>query len=127
MRTKATFFFCLFILTSCQINSLQSQLEKNDATNEKQILFFSDADNLHNEGNYYDALLELKKTFPVEIGKMRVISISDNQMNSKYKIKKYPSILIVYNNKVIKKIQGNVTTGDIITPIEDTLLEFKTK
>ncbi|MCH1623942.1 hypothetical protein [Fredinandcohnia quinoae] len=121
MRTIAMLLFCLFILSSCQLNSIQSQTEKLENSNEKQIFFFSDEENLHKEGNYYDALLELKKTFPVEIGKMKVISTDDSQMNSKFNIKEYPSILIVYENKVVKKIQGNITTSEIIIPIEDTL------
>lgn len=84
-------------------------------------MFFSDEENIHKEGNYYDALLELKKQFPEEISKMKVISYKENRSYNDFQVDSYPTLLIVQENKVIEIIDGDVSKDEIIEPIQKAL------
>ncbi|WP_099353594.1 hypothetical protein [Fredinandcohnia onubensis] len=118
MKAFTLIILSFIFLSSCSSYQTQPTLPEID---EKQIIFFSDEDNLHNESNYYDALLELRNKFPTEIANMKVVSSEDNRLYTKYKIEEYPSLLIIEQNKVLEKIEGNVDKEEIIIPIENVL------
>ncbi len=118
MKAYIPIILSFIILSSCSSYKAQPLLPETD---EKQIIFFSDEDNLRNESSYYDALLELKNKFPSEIANMKVVSSEDNRLYTKYQIEEYPSLLIVQQDKVLKKIEGNVDKEEIITPLENVL------
>ncbi|MCC3357632.1 hypothetical protein [Bacillus sp. REN16] len=118
MKTSILIILSFFILSSCSSYKAQPPVPETD---EKQIIFFSDEDNLRNESNYYDALLELKNKFPTEIANMKVVSSDDNRLYTKYEVEESPSLLIVQQDKVLKKIEGNVKKDEIITPLENVL------
>nr|WP_309099227.1 hypothetical protein [Fredinandcohnia onubensis] len=118
MKAFTLIILSFIFLSSCSSYQTQPTLPEID---EKQIIFFSDEDNLHNESNYYDALLELRNKFPTEIANMKVVSSEDNRLYTKYKIEEYPSLLIIEQNKVLEKIEGNVDKEEIIIPLENVL------
>lgn len=124
MKAYTLIILSFFILSSCSSYQTQSTIAETD---EKQIIFFSDEDNLRNESNYYDALLELRNKFPTEIANMKVVSSEDNRLYTKYKIEEYPSLLIVQQNKVLKKIEGNVDKDEILIPLENVLSTVSSK
>ncbi|WP_010282825.1 Pal-related lipoprotein [Bacillus timonensis] len=124
MKAYTLIILSFFILSSCSFNQTQPTLPETD---EKQIIFFSDENNLRNESNYYDALLELRSKFPTEIANMKVVSSEDNRLYTKYKVEEYPSLLIVQQNKVLKKIEGNVAKDEIIIPLENVLSTASSK
>lgn len=118
MKAFTLIILSFIFLSSCSSYQTQPTLPEID---EKQIIFFSDEDNLHNESNYYDALLELRNKFPTEIANMKVVSSEDNRLYTKYKIEEYPSLLIIEQDKVLEKIEGNVDKEEIIIPLENVL------
>ncbi|MEH7387829.1 hypothetical protein V7147_20880 [Bacillus sp. JJ1521] len=118
MKANLLIILSFIILSSCSSYKSQPLIPETD---EKQIIFFSDEDNLRNESSYYDALLELKIKFPTEIANMKVVSSNDNRLYTKYEIEVYPSLLIVQQDKVLEKIEGNVGKDEIITPLENVL------
>ncbi|MFT4415177.1 hypothetical protein ACLM5H_15045 [Fredinandcohnia humi] len=119
MKVYILFIFSFIVLSSCSTNKpLPQTISESD---DKQIIFFSDEDNLQNESNYYDALLELRNKYPTEIANMKIISSDESRLYAKYDIDKYPSLLIVQKSKVIKKIEGVVEVEEIIPPIEEAL------
>jgi len=118
MKAFTLIILSFIFLSSCSSYQTQPTLPEIE---EKQIIFFSDEDNLHNESNYYDALLELRNKFPTEIANMKVVSSEDNRLYTKYKIEEYPSLLIIEQDKVLEKIEGNVDKEEIIIPLENVL------
>ncbi|MFD1777733.1 MULTISPECIES: hypothetical protein [Fredinandcohnia] len=118
MKAFTLIILSFIFLSSCSSYQTQPTLPE---TEEKQIIFFSDEDNLHNESNYYDALLELRNKFPTEIANMKVVSSEDNRLYTKYKVEEYPSLLIIEQDKVLEKIEGNVDKEEIIIPLENVL------
>ncbi len=118
MKEFTLIILSFIFLSSCSSYQTQPTLPE---IKDKQIIFFSDEDNLHNESNYYDALLELRNKFPTEIANMKVVSSEDNRLYTKYKIDEYPSLLIIEQDKVLEKIEGNVDKEEIIIPLENVL------
>ncbi|MEH7382362.1 thioredoxin domain-containing protein [Bacillus sp. JJ1533] len=118
MKAYTLIILSFFILSSCSTHKAQPPIPETD---EKQIIFFSDEENLRNESSYYDALLELKNKYPNEIANMKVVSSNENRLYSKYQIEEYPSLLIVQQDKVLEKIEGNMDKDEIITPLENIL------
>ncbi|MEK5443293.1 MULTISPECIES: hypothetical protein [unclassified Fredinandcohnia] len=118
MKEFTLIILSFIFLSSCSSYQTQPTLPE---IKDKQIIFFSDEDNIHNESNYYDALLELRNKFPTEIANMKVVSSEDNRLYTKYKIDEYPSLLIIEQDKVLEKIEGNVDKEEIIIPLENVL------
>lgn len=110
---------------SCQRHERTSNLQLNQ--HQKQLLFFSDEHNIQNEDAYYDALLEIKKDYPSIVSNMMVISSNDNRDLGKYEVNTYPTLMVVYQNQIITKINGNMKTQDIIDPIVKVLKDSKSK
>ncbi|MBA4537909.1 small peptidoglycan-associated lipoprotein [Bacillus aquiflavi] len=121
-RLPLFFSCCLLLLTvSCEKN--EQTIDLNNADNVKQILFFSDETALTEEAEYYDALLDLKKDFPIEINNMKVLINSENKkVYSEFDISTSPTILVLYNGEVIEKISGDVPKEEIIEPLTKALL-----
>ncbi|WP_449539863.1 small peptidoglycan-associated lipoprotein [Ferdinandcohnia sp. Marseille-Q9671] len=118
MKASILFVLSFFILSSCSSTKSQPPVLESD---EKQIIFFSDEDNLRDESNYYDALLELRNKFPTEIANMKVISSDDTRYYTQYDIEEYPSLLVVHQDKILQKIEGIAEKEEIMNPIEDAL------
>ncbi|MDF2902995.1 MAG: Pal-related lipoprotein [Bacillus sp. (in: firmicutes)] len=110
----------LLVMTGSCSNSNEKELKiKHDV---KQIVFFSNEADYTGEAPYYDALIELKKSFPTEVKKMLVFSPTKAKQYFKtYHIDSCPALLVIYNRKVIVKINGDATKEDIIDPIAEVL------
>jgi hypothetical protein len=110
-------FSCTFlILFACDHANFKNSDQVTST--ETHLLFFSDEKNLYKEAKYYDALLEIKTKFPEQVSKMKVISsASDDQLNEQYNVKTFPTLLVVKDNKVVLKIDGNTDKKDIVDPI----------
>ncbi len=110
----------LLVMTgSCSKSNANELKIKQDV---KQIVFFSNEDDYAGEAPYYDALIELKKSFPTEVKKMIVFSPTKAKQYLKtYHIDSCPALIVIYNSKVIVKINGDTTKEDIIQPIAKVL------
>lgn len=113
-------FIAVISLVACQKNHhTPFTLQLNQQ--HKQLLFFSDEDNIQNENAYYDALLEIKKDYPTAVSNMMVISSTDNRDLGKFEVDTYPTLMVVYKNKIITKVDGNINSEEIIGPIVQAL------
>jgi hypothetical protein len=84
-------------------------------------MFFSDEDNLHNESSYYDALLEIKKTYPDIVTSMKVIPSTEKVRYSSFEVNTFPTLLVIFENKIIAQIEGDLSKEEIIIPLMDAL------
>lgn len=115
-RYPLLLFISFVFIVSCQkteSSSMNLQLQHN----QKQLLFFSDEKNIQNEAAYYDALLEIKKDYPHIVSNMTVISSTENKELGKYEVDSFPAIMVVYNDKIITKIKGNINKREIVNPL----------
>ncbi|MBD8068460.1 hypothetical protein [Bacillus sp. PS06] len=119
MKMFSMFILSIAFLTSCQHDSRESDIFNYDA--EDYILFISDEENLDKEGNYYDALLELKKIYPSDLLELKVVSIKEFENDSSLNISTFPTLLVIKNKTVIKQINGDPETDEIIISIENAL------
>jgi hypothetical protein len=114
------FIILVVFLSSCQ-NGVFSQGEIDEEFPQgKQLLFFSDDDNIDREAVYYDALLDISEEFPEEFENMKIISDTNNK--SQYNVDIYPSLLVVKQEEIVVQIEGNVLTKEeIMKPVIDAL------
>ncbi|QOR68400.1 small peptidoglycan-associated lipoprotein [Cytobacillus suaedae] len=120
MRSLVVFMLSFLLLSSCHLaHNTPSSLIFNNA--EKQLLFFSDEDNLHNESSYYDALLEIKKTYPEIVTSMKVIPSSEKVRYSSFDVDTFPTLLVIHDNQIIAQIEGDLSKEEIIQPLIDVL------
>ncbi|WP_078547406.1 hypothetical protein [Litchfieldia alkalitelluris] len=120
MKNFSVFILSFVFLTSCNngINESNTHFHTDD---EKFIMFFSDEENIDKEGNYYDALLELKDEYPDDISKMRIIPLEDSYKYSSINISTYPALVVIEKNKIVKQIDGQTETKEIISMMEEAL------
>lgn len=89
-----------------------------------QIIFFSNESDYAGEASYYDALIELKKDYPAEIKNMLVFTPSEGkQYYNAFDIKSCPALLVIFNNEVMVRINGQKTKENIIQPITKALVK----
>ncbi len=118
------FIIPVVVLSSCE-NVLFSEGPKDFTLNlnrDKQIVFFSDDENIDREAIYYDALLDIKEEFPEEFENMRVIS--ENMDEHIFEVDTYPSLLVVSKEEILVQIEGTVLSKEeILEPVSNALLE----
>ncbi|MHC8521671.1 hypothetical protein ACPJHQ_10735 [Rossellomorea sp. H39__3] len=62
------------LLSSCSGVSSQNVTQATDEMIRKQVLFFTDDENLTSEIPYYDAILELKSKHPESLKHLKVVN-----------------------------------------------------
>ncbi len=114
------------VLSSCVNIQFSEGPSDLTITKDKQIVFFSDDDNIDREAVYYDALLDIRENFPDEFENMKVISEkADNRL---YEVDTYPSLLVVSKEEILVQIEGAVVSKeDILEPVSNALLGKHTK
>jgi hypothetical protein len=120
MKIISVLIILITILTSCQRGVQETDLFSNERE-EKYIVFFSDEENLHKEGNYYDALLELKKIYPSDLLEMKVVPLKEYDKYSNLNINTFPTLLVMKNKTVLRQIDGDPATDEIIISVENAL------
>jgi hypothetical protein len=120
-------YFFLIILMLANIIFLSSCSLQNDRTAaglniERGILFYSDENNIQDEDSYYEALIELKRTYPNQFKDYKIIAKNEeydstfNSLNNTY-----PALVVIENNKIICKVAGKAEKGDILEPVSKAL------
>lgn len=124
-RKRLTAFFIpifLFILTSCTSNqeviTNYPFLQKKD---ENITLLFSDDQFIYEEGNYYDALLDVKRRYPQKIRSFNIIHSSERDLVKHYEINEYPTLLVIHNEHIAIRIQGALQKAEILKILEEVL------
>lgn len=124
-KRRLTVFFIpifLFILTSCTSNeeviTNYPFLQKKD---ENITLLFSDDQFITEEGNYYDALLDLKRQYPHKIRYFNIIHSKQQDLVQHYEINEYPTLLVIHNEKIAIRVQGPLQKAEILKILEEIL------
>ncbi|MCM3160333.1 MULTISPECIES: hypothetical protein [Bacillaceae] len=114
------FIIPVIVLSSCE-NLLFSEGPLNeDIPQDKQLVFFSDDENIQREAVYYDALLDIKKNFPEEFENMKIIS--EKTDHNQFEIETFPSLLVIDKKQVLVQIEGTVVSKeDILEPVSSAL------
>jgi len=112
----------LSLVTACQHSEdANLQFERNI----KQVVFLSNESktaDLQIEAPYYDAIIELRQQFPEEFRNMK--TMSPNKAGEHLSVLKgtdCPALIVVYNEKIVAKVDGENTKEDIIQPITAAL------
>ncbi|MBY6050526.1 small peptidoglycan-associated lipoprotein [Cytobacillus firmus] len=111
----------LFLTSSCNHKEVKEELKIDD--NVKQLIFFTDNKQYEQEISYYDAIIELKRSYPELIKDMKVITAAEASHLSNYKVENCPAILLVYQDKVLVEIKGTVSKDKIIYPLAKAMDE----
>jgi hypothetical protein len=111
----------LFVTSSCNHKEVKEELKIDDSV--KQLIFFTDNKQYEQEISYYDAIIELKKSYPELIKDMKVITAAEASHLSNYKVENCPAILLVYQDKVLVEIKGTVSKDKIISPLAKAMDE----
>ncbi|WP_264805386.1 small peptidoglycan-associated lipoprotein [Cytobacillus sp. NCCP-133] len=110
----------LLMTSSCNHKETKEELMIDDSV--KQIIFFSDHNQYEQEVSYYDAIIELKRSFPEEIKNMKIITASDSKnYYTNFDIEGCPAILIVYQDEVLVEVKGVVPREQIVQPVANAL------
>ncbi|MDZ5470627.1 small peptidoglycan-associated lipoprotein [Bacillus sp. 31A1R] len=113
-------FSLLTITTSCSRTEEDEGLKIDNSI--KQVIFFSNESEYEFEASYYDAIIELKKEFPEEIKNMIVLTPSKGKEHfDTFKVKDCPAIIVIYNEKIVVKVDGATSSDKIIKPIAKVL------
>lgn len=112
----------LLVIVSCdRSNSIDVLPFDKDV---KQLIFLSDESEYQYEAAYYDALLELRKTYPEAIKNMMTINPNRSHEYLDFlTIKENPAIIVVYNNEIVVTVNGEESVEEIIQPIAKVLDE----
>ncbi|KAA0548093.1 hypothetical protein FZW96_10205 [Bacillus sp. BGMRC 2118] len=112
------------ILSSC--NSDNDTEHSIDTFLKADALFISNEENLEVEDEYYDAILEIKKLYPGAMNK--VVLLTDREYHNieeQLDVSTYPTLLLLNEEKVKVKIEGERNTHYIFEEIVAYIEEEK--
>ena len=124
MRKKSRLLLILsiliFAISSCEKKEVFNHpiLSQND---KNLAILFSDENSINEEGNYYDALLEMKKQHPETFNYLSIIHSSERELIRHYDIENFPTLLILHNQDVIVRIDGLLEKNEICTRLEKAI------
>jgi hypothetical protein len=108
------------VTSSCNHKEAKKELMIDDSV--KQIIFFSNHKQYEQEVSYYDAIIELKRSFPEEIKNMKIITASESKnYYNNFEVENCPAILLVYQDEVLVEIKGIVPKEQIVKPLANAL------
>lgn len=95
------------LLAACQAEEGNSIDDIKKHSDGYLFVFFSNDKHLERESNYYDVLLDLKKQYPNE--NVDVIIVNSSKKNSlvdHFKVKQYPTLIVMNKGKSVTRIEG---------------------
>ena len=108
----------MLLLTSCNYISSNKVVLAEDQFIEKQVIFFTDDRNVSREIPYYDAIIELKKQYPDHFKQLKVVRLNDDATTKVAESPPTsPAIVVIENNQVVCKVEGNISKENIIKPV----------
>lgn len=109
-----------FSTSACQSNKIDEDYGID--SDKKQIIFFSDETNYQLEAAYYDAIIELKQSFPEEVKNMMTLSPTKAEnYYERFEVKECPTLLVIYGDEIIVRVDGGNSKTGIIEPISTAL------
>ncbi len=123
ITTSFVQIFLLFLLTGCTNNEVIANYPFLQKEDENITLLFSDDLFIHEEGNYYDALLDVKRRYPELIRSFNIIHSSDRDLIRYYEIIEYPTLLVIHNETITIRVEGPLQKAEILQTLEQTLVK----
>ena len=123
ITTSFVQIFLLFLLTGCTNNEVITNYPFLQKEDENITLLFSDDLSIHEEGNYYDALLDVKRRYPELIRSFNIIHSSDRDLIRYYEIIEYPTLLVIHNETITIRVEGPLQKSEILQTLEQTLVK----
>ncbi len=103
-----------FALSSCGYDNTKNDPRLLSLLN-ADALYISNQENVHIENEYYNALLEIKKRFPGKLEEIVVLTDQDiKNLEEQLQINTYPTLLLINQQVIITKIEGNHNQDSII-------------
>ncbi|WP_227935660.1 thioredoxin [Alkalihalobacillus deserti] len=118
----------IFLLSSCfsTATSIEHPLLKHDE--ETITVLFSDSSKMQEEKTYYDALLELKQTYPNNIPSLLIIDAKDRDLVRYFNIEQFPTMLVLTGEQEDLRMEGIFSKDEILAHLVETFhLEKETK
>lgn len=104
----------LFILTSCQAADGYTIAHYKFKGDKYKLLFFSNNEDMKQEENYYDVLIDLKRQYPKEVSNLDLTRAENtDELIQKYNIKTFPSLILMKENKVVLRMEGEKSEKEI--------------
>jgi hypothetical protein len=124
LKGFSTFILIMLLLTIVSCDRSQTNHGFPFDKNVKQLIFLSDESEYQYEAAYYDALIELKKTYPETVKNMKTINPNHSEEYlDLLTIKENPAIIVVYNNEIVVTVNGVESVEEIVQPIAKVLEE----
>lgn len=123
-KLKRTLFLFIvsFILVNCGCQQSNSTNHYAVDDRMKQILFFSDEENLVEEAAYYDAFIDLKDDFPNEINNLQVLTQPEDKHHyAAYNITNCPTVIVMFNDDIVLQLSGKKKKEEIVKPLQEVL------
>ncbi|WP_051314744.1 hypothetical protein [Alteribacter aurantiacus] len=123
MRLSTLFFFLsvIFLCIGCQNEQTRADYSLLGNDNEIVTVLFSDENQINQEIHYYDAVLRLQNDHSEKIDKVKVIDAKEEDYTSTYEISTFPTLIIIDNNEVTLRIEGNLDNEQILNEIKTGL------
>ncbi|WP_169819239.1 hypothetical protein [Anaerobacillus arseniciselenatis] len=110
-------------LSSCNNNEVLSNYPFLQKEDEHITILFSDDHYIHEEGNYYDALLDVKRRYPELIRSFNIIHSSDRDLIRYFEISEFPTLLVIHNEKITIRVEGSLQKNEILQTLEQSLIK----
>ncbi len=104
-----------FVLLNACVSSastLENPLE--GYTEETLTVLFSDSSTLQNENGYYEALLELQRTYLADTPSFIIIDATEREIIRYYKIEEFPTMLVLTGEQENLRIEGAHSKDEIL-------------
>jgi hypothetical protein len=126
MKWVSVFVFGLLcLLQGCQ-SAYQPIITNDDSIsiNEIQTYIFIDEKFKSMEDDYYDALLQFKNKYPTQKYVVTIVESNDNMdLLELYDISEFPTLIMMNNENMLMRIEGNQTKEDILLKLNNTFEE----
>ncbi|OIJ09747.1 hypothetical protein BKP35_14745 [Anaerobacillus arseniciselenatis] len=123
ITTSFSYIFLLMFLSSCNNNEVLSNYPFLQKEDEHITILFSDDHYIHEEGNYYDALLDVKRRYPELIRSFNIIHSSDRDLIRYFEISEFPTLLVIHNEKITIRVEGSLQKNEILQTLEQSLIK----
>ncbi|TMW73032.1 thioredoxin domain-containing protein [Alteribacter natronophilus] len=125
LRTKMLIFSgvlaVIWLCSGCDSARTSADHSLLGKENETVTVLFSDKMQAREEADYYDAILDLHRTYSDEINPVKIIEADESDLIASYEIERFPTLVIIEDNKVTKKIEGDLSSDQILSELKSGL------
>ncbi len=83
------------------------------------VVLFSDESSLHKEGEFYDALLDVRNSYPDKVFPLKIVNQTDRALIRHYEIIEYPTMLVVNRDGVTLRAEGAHQKEEIVSLLKE--------